>query len=70
MSTKVNGETSERLGQSAKRSATVREQAGMGAFCRPGRRHNQSSFPFAFCGPTFLDLKVLGQSFLVHLEPA
>jgi hypothetical protein len=31
VSTKVNGETSERLGQSAKRSATVRGQAGMGA---------------------------------------
>ncbi len=31
MSTKVNGETSERLGQSAKRSATVRGQAGRGA---------------------------------------
>jgi hypothetical protein len=39
VSTKVNGETSERLGQSAKWSATVRGQAGMGAtwqadFCR------------------------------------
>jgi hypothetical protein len=29
--TKVNGETSERLGQSAKRSATVRGRAGIGA---------------------------------------
>jgi hypothetical protein len=31
VSTKVNGETSERLGQSAKRSATSRGQAGRGA---------------------------------------
>jgi hypothetical protein len=31
VSTMVNGETSKRLGQSAKRSATVRGQAGMGA---------------------------------------
>ncbi|CAK9274867.1 unnamed protein product [Sphagnum jensenii] len=31
VSTKVNGETRERLGQSAKRSAAVRGQAGRGA---------------------------------------
>ncbi len=31
MSTKVNGETRERLEQSAKRSAAVRGQAGRGA---------------------------------------
>ncbi len=42
MSTKVNGEIRERLGQSVKRSAAVRGQAGRGAtgqadVCRVGQ---------------------------------
>ncbi len=37
MSTKVNGETCARLGQSAKRSATIRGQAGRGATVAGGR---------------------------------
>ncbi len=37
---------------------------------RKRTRMNQRSLPFAFCGPTFFALKVLGQIFLVHLEAA
>ncbi len=38
MSTKVNGETRERLGQSPKRSAAVRGQAGRGTTVAGSRR--------------------------------
>jgi len=48
MSTKVNGETRERLGQSAKRSAAVRGQAGKGAIVA-GRVRPSRTFGFSAC---------------------
>jgi hypothetical protein len=55
VSTKVNGETRERLGQSAKRSAAVRGQAGRGATVA-GRRLRRAAEQNAgiFCLPGFV----------------
>ncbi len=52
MNTKVKGETRERLGQSAKRSAAVRGQAGKGSYSgRPGAVEQNVEI---FCLPGFV----------------
>jgi len=62
VSTKVNGETCARLGQSAKRSATIRGQAGRGATVAEGRLPGVAEqkignfLPARFCGRSRADL--------------
>jgi hypothetical protein len=59
VSTKVNGETSERLGQSAKRSATVRGQAGMAGGRLPGVAEQKVQI---LCLPGFVEDLLLAGS--------
>jgi hypothetical protein len=69
----VNGETRERLGQSAKRSAAIRGQAGRGptvawptsAGC--GRPETWDFLPARFCGRSRADL-LRASRFLLHLH--
>ncbi len=68
MSTKVNSETRERLGQSAKRNAAVRGQAGRGATVAgrrlPGAAEQKGGI---FCLSGFVEDR--GQIFLHVRDP-
>jgi hypothetical protein len=56
VSTKVNGETRARLGQSAKRSATIRGQAGRGATVAGRRLPGVAEQKLGiFCLPAFVE---------------
>ncbi len=73
MSTKVNGETRERPGQSAKRSAAIRGQAGRGATVAwqtsagCGRPESRDFLPARFCGRSRADL-FRASRFFLHLR--
>jgi hypothetical protein len=56
VSTKVKGDTRERLGRSAKRSAAVRGQAGRGATVAGSRLSGAAEHKIGiFCLPVFLE---------------